>query len=272
MVEKNTYTNTRQLEEQNEELMNELFKMKSKPRGRIGYLFIVAGSVLFALSVDYSSYIIAFLSLALLFWGGLFLYIRPKNFVRQDVLFSILSDAYSFNDRANDSASYLGEPHYISPKTLSGFKEVYIYIPKDKGETIDYENLSSAHARSRFIQIPPLGLGIAKLIEKESKLNLSTLDLEKSMKIMEKVLVEDLELLNEFESNIDGQIIQIKMVESIFDGMYEELKYKKRRFTDDYLASAIACSLAKVTHKPVIIENITRKEEESTTSTSFRII
>jgi hypothetical protein len=269
MKEEHILENT-QLIERNEALMAELFNLKSKPRGRIGYLFIAIGAILFAISIDYSSFIIAFLSIALLFWGGLFLYIKPTNFVRQEVLLSNLLDTYSFYNKLIESTDYRGNPQYISPKTISNFRDVYIFIPKNNDDVIYYNDLNSPGTSSKPIQINPIGLGIAKLIEEETKQNFSTINIDRQLELIKKVLIEDLELVKEFESNIDGPIIRIKMVESIFDSIYEKIKGNEKSGYTDYLSSVIACSLAMSTHKPISIEKMSR-EKNKVTLAEFRI-
>jgi len=251
----------RQLESQNKELMTELSNLKSKPKGRIGYIFIFAGALLFALSIDFSNLIISFLSLALLFWGGLFLYIKPTNFIRQEILVSMLSDSLSLYDQIIKNSNYDGIPHYISPRTLSEYKDVYVYIPKNKEDSINFETITSKNGNSKYIQITPLGLGLSKLLEDEAKLNFSTINLEKLLALIEKILIEDLEVAKNFEYKIDDSEIQVKVVESIFNSIYKKASENKELINSDFLTSAIACSIAKSTHKPVKIGNINLEGE-----------
>lgn len=269
MKEESTLDN-KQLIERNEALMEELFNLKSKPRGRIGYLFIAIGAILFAISIDYSSLIFAFLSLALLFWGGLFLYIKPTNFVRQEVLLSNLLDTYTFYNKLIELTDYRGNPQYISPKTISNFRDVYISIPKNEDDVIYYNDPSSQNISSKPIQITPIGLGIAKLIEEETKQNFSTINIDRQLELIKKVLIEDLELVKEFESTVEEPIIRIKIVDSVFDSIYEKIKETEKSGFTDYLSSAIACSLAMSTHQPISIEKISR-EKNIVTLAEFRI-
>jgi len=263
--------NPKQLEAQNEALLKELFKLKSKPQGRIGYIFLIIGVILFAFSIDFSSSIIAFLSLTLLFWGGLFLYIRPTTFVRQEILLSTIVETYSFLNKIISSIDFVSTPYYVSPKTLSGFKDVNLLIPLKEEDKIDFEDLISASARSNFIEIPPLGIELSKLIEEETKQNFSTISLERLLFLLEKVFVEDFELVTEFEAKIDDKIIQVKIVDSIFDGIYDNKKGNNKYYFD-YISSVIACTIAKSTHRPVRIESFLREENTKITITDFRIL
>ena len=265
--------NLKPLEEQNKALMSELFHLKSKPRGRIGYIFLLIGTFLISLSIDYSSYFLSFISLALIFWGALFLYVTPSSFVRKEILLSTVLDNISFYNQILESTDYSGIPRYYSPKTLSGYNEVYLIIPKNGEDKINYENITSTIRRSNYIQIPPLGLGISTLLEEEAKLNFSTIRLDRLFNLLEKILIEDLELVKEFNFIIDGSKIQITIVESIINGIYQDKnRNEEARDTTDYLSSAIACTLARSTHKPIIIDQIKREENGKVTTTNFRIL
>ncbi|MBY9009568.1 MAG: hypothetical protein KGD74_06865 [Candidatus Lokiarchaeota archaeon] len=264
--------NLKHLEEQNKALMSELFNLKSKPKGRIGYIFLGIGFLLFALAIDYSNYFISFLSLALIFWGGLFLYVKPTNFVRQEILLSTLLDTYSFYNQILESIDYTGIPNYFSPKSLSDFKEVYLIIPKNKDDKIKYENITSTTRRSNYFQMTPLGLGISKLMEEEAKQDFSTIGLDRLFNLFEKILIEDLEMVKEFEYLLDGSDIQIKIVESIFDSIYGNSLENEDRYATHYITSAIACSVAKTTHRPIIINKFTREENRKVITAHFKIL
>ncbi|TFF92900.1 hypothetical protein EU546_06950, partial [Candidatus Thorarchaeota archaeon] len=105
---------TLSLEKRIEELIEENSRLKSKPRGRIGYFFMMVGFLLFAVSVDFSQQVLPFFSVTFLFLGGLFLYIRPKNFLRQDILLSTLNEITSFHESLIDSLDYDGPLIYRS--------------------------------------------------------------------------------------------------------------------------------------------------------------
>lgn len=255
-----------ELREQNEALLDELSRLKSKPRGRIGYFLLAIGGVLFAFSIDFNSHIIAFASLALLFWGGIFLFVKPTNYVRQELLFTALSDSISNYEKLLDNDEHKGRPYYIAPQTLSDFKTVNLIIPKEKNEEIKRDISTSS------VQITPIGLGLAKLLEQETKVNFSTISLERVTDLVKKVLIDDLELVKGLESAINGSDIQIKIVEPVLNKIDSNMgDIDKNRVTDGYLVSALACILAISSRQPVIVEKVTRDENGKDTTAYFKI-
>jgi len=250
------------LEKRNQELFNELNRLRSKPRGKFAYILIVVGSLIFALSLDYSHSLAAFLSLALIFWGILFLYVKPADFIRQDLLLSVLKETSLFYSQLFTSIKNEGTPYYYSPKTLSDFTNVHLIILKDKNKPIDNNLLNN-----EYIRMTPLGLELSNLIEEESKLNFATSDLENVFLAISKILIDDIEIIKKFEPKIDGNTIIIKIMESI-------LKSKKNKEPQilDYLNSSIACAIAKSTHKPVIIKDVYYELDGMITVIEYRII
>jgi len=260
-----------ELRKQNEALLNELNRLKSKPRGRIGYILLAIGGVLFAFSIDFNSHIIAFVSLALLFWGGIFLFVKPTDYVRQEVLFSALSDSIANYERLLNITEGKGTPYYISPQTLSDFKDVNLIIPMEENEEIKMD-IKTMENDSSIFQITPIGLGLAKLIEEETKANFSTISLNRVTELVKKVLIDDLELIKGLESTINEQEIQIKIVEPIFNKTDDNMSFlKKNQFTDDYMVSALACVLAMSGHKPVTVDKVTKDENGKDITAYFKI-
>jgi hypothetical protein len=244
----------KELQERNEALMNDLYNIKSKPKGKVGYVFLLTGIILFAFSIDYSSSLLAILSLATLLWGGLFLYIRPSNFTRTDIFLSNLNDSYALYNQILNDIKHEGKIHYASRKSLSEINDVYIFIPKNRDKFLFYEDINWDGSTDNYIQIYPIGLGLAKLIEEEARINLAITDIKKLSRILEKVLIMDLEIVKQFEMVHDDSKINIKL--SLYDKYNDLNKIVSKKYDLNYIISAIACSLAMALNQPLVIEKV----------------
>ena len=242
------------LEKRIEELIEENSRLKSKPRGRIGYFFIMVGLLLFAVSVDFSHQVLPFFSVTFLFLGALFLYIRPKNFLRQDILLSTLNEIASFYESLIISLDYDGPLIYRSPGELSGFSEVYAYIPKtsDLQEFLNGDEWGDETINSDRVKIKPIGVGLTKLMEKEAEVNFASVDIDYLFALIERMLIENLELVKNITMNKNEKTITIRI--GYLENAQESAK--DRSVISKYITSSLACSLTKCIHRPLIIQDI----------------
>jgi hypothetical protein len=259
--ERQEYINS--LEKRNQELAKELTSLRSKPHGRWAFLILIIGSIMFSLSIDYSQTLPAFLSLALIFWGLLFLYIKPVDYVRIELLLSVLQETNEFYTKILDSSHYDGTPYFFSPITISDYSNVYYTIPKKKNQEI-----KDGIVTDDSLKITPYGIKLSNLIEKESKIKFSTIGLERLFFILKKALEEDLEIVKKIESKIEENIIEVTITDSIFKINNAENSSKNQ----DYLINSIACSIAKTVHKPVIIFDNYKEADGRTTVTTYKIL
>ena len=101
--------------------------------------------------------------------------------------------------------------------------------------------------------IPP-GYGLAVLLEKEIKTEFAKIGLEQLCETLPTIVVNDLELAKEFEIDREKDIIHVKMIDSVYEGLYSsEQDLKSVHSIGCPLTSAIACALAETTAKAVTI-------------------
>ena len=263
------------LEEQNRRLLDEIIKLRSRPKGRIGYVLLGAGLILFSLSVDYYSYIMAFFSLGFVFLGGLFLYIRPTNYMRREIILSVIKEIYSFYHLLLSSMDYRGAPHYLQSTALADFSNVYMYIPKREGDGLNYENVKAQEGFSHpeFLRLVPPGLGLTKLAEKETGTAFSSLDVNHVLNLLSRVFTEDLELLKSFEFKGDNSSIEVKLSEALLNEAPGEttVNGEPEGVLLDYINCSIACAIAKSTGRPVVVHKYIKRIKGETT-TVFKIL
>jgi len=89
-----------------------------------------------------------------------------------------------------------------------------------------------------------------------------------------RVLIENLEIVQDIEINIEGNLVQVKLVDSI----YRDLCKETRKFLNICssigcpLCSSIACALSRTTGKPVIIEENKCSENGKIINVQYRIL
>ena len=266
----------KQLEQQKTELQAELRRLKRKPEGKIGYLLLFLGLILFVLAVVYSHNVSAFIGIALTFWGAILFYIRPTQFIRKEILAPTVIEPLKYIYKLLDELEFKGIPTYISPGTLRDIRSATVYIPKSNlAPTPTDKELINDEA---IIEIPPAikltppGLGLSKLLEKELKTNFSTIDLQYIQYNLEKALVEGLEIAEAFEMEVAESSVRVDIKGTIFDEIIEELnEIDTHRHIGDPLSSAIACILARSTRRPIIIEKIEREPKKKSIKVIFKI-
>ncbi|MFX0136247.1 MAG: hypothetical protein ACFFDN_21585 [Candidatus Hodarchaeota archaeon] len=266
-----------QLEKDKEKLLNEIQKLKRKPKGKIGYILLTMGTILLVLAVIYSHKISAFIGIALTFWGALFLYLRPTSFIRKEILDAITTERLSHYMKILEELGYKGTPKYVFPSTLWGLRNTVIYIPKSDNLTKPTDDqLSSDRVfidNPKAIKLIPPGQCLSRLIEEEMKTNFSTVNLDYLKHNLEKVLVEGLEIANSFQMEISESKIHVEIKGTVFDQVLQGTnETKKEGYIGDPLNSAIACILLRSIRHPIIIEDIYFEPKGKIVKTNFKII
>jgi len=253
-------------ERENELLRRDLSKSKQTLSTRIGLIFLSIGALVLTASYFASSTVLAFIGLGLTFWGGLFLYARPARFVKSIILDSTVVSSYATIDRITDDLGYTGKPIYVPPyprgaylpEYLRGLKEMIVYVPaQDVAGVPAIEEM----ARKQFlvknpkgICIPAPGYGLVSLIEKELKNELTQVDTDRLFNRLPTIITKGLELAREFEISKENDLVHIKVLDSVYQGLFSaELGLKSVHSVGCPLTSAVACALAITTAKLVTI-------------------
>ncbi len=108
----------RQLETDNKALRQNLWKYKRKPSGAIGYLLLIAGFSALVWSQMYASQVPAFIGIALIFWGGLFLFIRPSQYMKTGLLSPTALPALTAISGMIEALNYKGKAYFCLLNTL----------------------------------------------------------------------------------------------------------------------------------------------------------
>ncbi len=260
-----------ELEKENEALRNKLWKYKRKPAGKIGYLLLFFGAIALIWSITYTSYVPAFIGIALIFWGALLLFIRPVKYIKADLLSSTALPAFTAINNIIKNLNYKGKGVYLPPKHFKGFKSGKLFISLKENITIPpAEKVSKEEVffkNPQGICLSPSGLDLTNLFEDELGTDFTEVDLNFLQKRLPKLFIEGLEIAEDFEMNMRKDTVYIK----IWNSIYKDLCSKTRKLSKNScsifacpLCSSIACALTRVTGKPVIIKKsrVTSKGEK----------
>jgi hypothetical protein len=267
-----------QLEAEKEALRLQVWKSRRKPPGVIGYAVLLIGSAALLISVLYSSNILALIGLGLSFWGILFLYAKPVQYMKAGLIDSTAIASLTTIDRVLADLKYEGKGIYLPPKHLKDFKSGTVFLPSKKGtQTPTAEQLSKENV---FMKDPeglclvPSGLGLTNLYETELGTDFSKVDLAYLERNLPKLLIEGLEIVEDFEMKVKDNQIYVRIQGS----SYAEFCNKLREFSNICgtfgcpLCSSIACALTRTTGKPIQVAKTAHSPDGKGLRILFKIL
>jgi len=270
------------LEQINQQLQSErkaskLKLVRHKFSSIVGYFFLSFGIIALASAIIYDSPILAFTGLGLTLWGGLFLFVKPVRYAKANLLNSTVISSLTTINKILTELKYQGQGIYLPPRHLRELKEGVVFVPI-RNETVIPQAEDVAKGKMFMnpngICFTPPGQGLLTLYEKELGTDLSKANLSYLRNKLPKLLVENLEILEDLEINEQDDKIYVKMNGSV----YEDLCNNLRNNTDICsrlgcpLCSSIACALAKVTGKAVAIERTELSTDRKTVETWYSLI
>ncbi len=205
---------------------------------------IITGITALTLSIIYTSSILAFIGLGLLFWGVILIYIRTEEYTKKILLDATTAPSIATLNQLLDELNYKGKPIYLPPKYLNNPEAYKAYIPKQDGEKMPTPEQTQENSlitkNPEGLLMTPLGAELAKLFEKRLETSFTRVDLQWLQQNMPKLLIEDLEIARDFEIKIEKDKVYTRIEKPVLD---------------QPLSSAIACALAKASGKPITVEN-----------------
>lgn len=245
----------------------------------VGLLF--SGIAALILSVIYEQTIPAFIGLGLLFWGALLLYIKPKGYVKANLLHSTSLSTLATVDQIIGELGYKGKATYLPPRTLKDFKGGKAVITSLRN--VDKSTITEAEKAGEgklFLKNPsaicltPPGLDLANLYEDELGKSFTVTDLKDLQDNLPKLFVEDLEIAEDVEISKKRDVIHIRITGSIYQDFCKEAR-KLSNVCNSLgcpLCSSIAIALTRATGKPIIIERNEPSEDGKIIEAYYRIM
>jgi hypothetical protein len=248
----------------------------SKPRPvsqLVGYLLLGIGLVTLVASILLSSTLLAFIGLGLAFWGTLAFFVQPQKYVKSDLMDATALSSLKTIDKMLTGMGYREKGVYLP----GGEEKAVVFVPFEPFSMIPKE-ISPVGAET-FIQDPrgmlvvPPGLSLASLIEKKLGFSLKNCGVETVLQALPKVLVEDLEIVRDIETELKGDRVNFKLVDSIYADFCREMRDTSRRCgLGCPMCSALACILAMASGKPVIFEEDERSLDKHTQYSSYELL
>lgn len=263
-----------ELEKEKESLRREVWKTRKRPSTIAGYGMAAIGAVSLLSSVIFASTVLAFIGLGLAFWGVLLLFIRPRKYVRSELMDSTALSSLRTIDRLITSLGYSQKGIYIPAPNP---EKTVVFVPSaplkriPRAEEIEKETFSKTP--DGVTMVPP-GIALANLFERELGVEFSKCTLETLRERLPKLLIEDLEMVQDFAMDVNGNSVRLKFTESIYEDFCRNLKTSTSVCSSlgCPICSAMACVLAQATGKPVGFHEDTFSPDGRTVESEYRIL
>jgi len=241
---------------------------------------ITTGAAAIALSIIFTSSILAFIGLGLLFWGIIFTYIRTEEYTKKSLLDATLTSQITTCNQIAQELDYKGTPIYLPPKYFKDTKTLKAYITKQKETKLPTPEQIQAQEHQTFLKNPPallltpLGAELTKLFEKILDTDFTRTNINYLQQKMPKLFIQDLEIAQNFEIEPENDIIHVKIQNFQYITPSKELDLSPSNSfaLDSPFTSAIASALAKTTGKPVVIEKQQASQDGKDLTIDYRTL
>lgn len=271
---------------------------KTSPTKLVSWFLLTLGLIALALSIIYTSSILAFIGLGLTFWGALTLYIASEKYVKQTLLDHTINPSLTNLNQILTELKYQGEAIYLPPKYLKEFETTKIYIAKNKNTTLPTPETIRQQENKTFLKNPeaalinPPGLALSKLFENTLGKTFIIVNIEYLQQKLPKLFIEDLEIAEDLQIRIEPHKVAKKLADSasvtqlkndiihvkITNSIYTDTCKQARNLSHICgtigcpICSAIACAIAKASGKPVTIEKTKSTEDAKVIEAYYRIL
>lgn len=252
---------------------------------RISVFFFISGILSMIFSIYSESQIFALIGLGLVFWGALFVLMRPLKLVEATLLYNTSVSAYLTTDRIINDMGYEGKAYYIPPypedvyipEYLKGLKASVVFISANNDLKMpSIEEMAKGRFFSKGkkgVLLAPPGLGILSQIEDKTKINFTDMGLDKLCEILPTLMLQDLSLAKNLTMELDGDQVHLQMFDSLFQGLYSsKSNLKSINFLGCPIVSAVACAVAKTSGYPVNIQKIELSRDDLDIQVWYQIL
>ena len=248
-------------------------------------------------SIAYTSSVLAFIGLGLVFWGAILLYIKPEEYTKKVLLEAALSPSLTTLNEMIQEFAYKGDATYLPPKYFTHPGTTKIYVPERKDASLPtpeliqlYENQPLTRTAQGLL-IPPPGIQLSKLMEEVLGTTFIKTDFKNLQQKLPKLFIEDLEIAEDLEmqeennpidikqnpvsdTEIKNTTIHAKITKPFYRDTFKDAEDPSQTTSSigDPVCSAIAIALAKATGKPVRITNTKSIENRDMIEVTYTII
>ncbi len=253
-------------------------KPRRKPPEVIGYTLLIVGIVAIVFSFVFTSFLLAFIGLGLTFWSVLLAFLKTTKYVKADVFEITPVSSLKGIDQVIQHFNCKGKGIYLPERYVKESKSGIVFVPlKDEIVIPPVEEVAKEKVlleNPRGICLTPSGLDLVSLFERKLKTDFGKVDIDYLAAKLPKLLIEDLEIAEDFEMNYVKDIVHVRITGSIYENMCREVRNLLNvcKCIGCPLCSSIACSLAKATGKPIVIEKSSLSRDGKVIQAYYRII
>jgi hypothetical protein len=234
------------------------------------------GFSIVVISFFYVSSFLAILGVAIIFWGAILRYITPIMQVPLTLLNASTHADASNIERVLVELDLKEKGVYLPPNSLKNMEYCVVFVPKNSQSdlpSLEEGTKKLFSKQQNGIFVTPPGIGLSRVFERGLYSSFTKVDLRQLQKVLPRLLIEDLELVDNIEIQIQGEIFTATITGSLLNSVCIETDNQPctHMQVGCLLSSALACVLAKVTEKPVTIQNETRMPKSKTTIITYRI-
>ena len=254
--------------------------VKVIPSKMLSSVLIILGAITLLISIIYSSSILALIGLGLLFFGIIFTYFSSEEYVKKVLLDTTVSSQQATLGSFIAKLGYEGSVVYLPPKYLRNpeFPQAYLSRQRKaslpKLEQLERDEQGFLVEKNPDLLLVPPGAELSKLFEKTLGTNFISVDLQYLQQNLPKLFIEDLELAQDFEVQVEGDVIRVEIQDSVYSVAEAETEEPSRLHSvlGSPLSSALACALAKATNKPIVIEKEQASKNGKDVTIEFRTL
>ncbi len=243
---------------------------------KTGYALISSGAIALMASFFLSNSTLTLVGLGLTLWGALLLFIRTNKYVRRELLDSTVVSSLMIINKILTEMKYTGKGIHLPPRYLKKPKELAVFVPTMEDNFMpDIKDIvpGKVFINPHGMCINPPGQGLLCLYEKEMGTDFSKTNLERLEDNLAKILIEDLEILENIELTVLDDNVHVKMTGlSIVDFCSQIRSTDICISTGCPFCSSIACALAKITDKAVVIERTVLSPDNKIVDVWYRLI
>ncbi|MCW4030138.1 MAG: hypothetical protein NWE92_10895 [Candidatus Bathyarchaeota archaeon] len=240
------------------------------------YLLITLGIMIVVVSAFSGSSFLAILGTAVAFWGAILFYLTPVKHLPLTLAESMANCNNQNIERVLSDFGSAEKGIYLPPKNLDNSESSLIFISgKSQTPSTPIADVTSPHPNKDGLFITPSGFELSQLFEKELNTSFTRLDLKQFADALPKLLVDNLEVAKTIELSYSGNTVSAIITDTVFESICKKTSVDYPHIHTQMgclFSSAIACALAKVTGKPVIIQNETVNQENKTITIEYQMI
>jgi hypothetical protein len=279
-------------------LKEKRMRIRTSMRGATSGTMLLLGIVALLTSIVYTSSILAFIGLGLVFWGAILLYVEPEEHIKKVILDASILPPLTMLNQIIQELGYKGDATYLPPRYFQNPENSKVYIPKQKDAYLPTPEQIQRCENQTFVKSPqgilltPPGAELTRLFEKRLKTSFNKVDLNYLQQNLPRLFIEDLEIAENLEMEILPRHVLARTSDSsslaqaeyytvhvrITDPICREICEESNKLIHICgrigcpICSSIGCALTKATGAPIMIENVQTSKDEKTIEVDYRVL